>query len=492
MRPSFTFAISFKLCGPFTQGRVVRTRAGNHNERKAAMAKHMTLDTRKGIAHGLDCGLTFAEMAGMFHRAESTIANEVKNRMIWSNKGYGCTNDVCEHFETCSKVFRTSYGKKTPFKNQKKCFEMCEDYVRRSCPKLGRAPFVCNGCDKQATCPLRKRFYDADAAQENYRGILRDARRGTQADEKTIADMNAALREPIRTGRQSIRAVMTAAPAAFHGFSERCVYNYANSQLFDVKRGDMPLMCRRKPTKRGQSVPKADAKCRVGRTYEDYLSFLGLNFGIQPVEIDTVVGSVDGKVLFTMMFSCGLMLAFLRDAKTAQTTTRIFNMLQNAAGLEFFMTLFPAVLGDNGPEFSNPKMVEFFRPDPKHNPTKLERRTWMFFCDPYRSTQKPHVENNHLLVRRVMPKGASFDRLRQEHVDRAMSHVNSYPRLSLDGKTPYDEFVSFYGERGREFLERLNIRRVGADFVTLDPSLLGPEFKREADSAMLRRKGVEE
>ena len=41
------------------------------------MAKHMTLDTRKGIAHGLGCGLTFAEMAGMFHRAESTIANEV-------------------------------------------------------------------------------------------------------------------------------------------------------------------------------------------------------------------------------------------------------------------------------------------------------------------------------------------------------------------------------------------------------------------------------
>ena len=91
-----------------------------------------------------------------------------------------------------------------------------------------------------------------------------------------------------------------------------------------------------------------------------------------------------------------------------------------------------------------------------------------------------------------MPKGASFDRLVQEHVDRAMSHVNSYPRQSLDGKTPYDEFVSFYGERGREFLGMLNIRRINADFVTLDPSLLGPEFKREADNAMLRRKGVEE
>ena len=212
--------------------------------------------------------------------------------------------------------------------------------VRRTCQRLGKAPYVCDGCDKQSTCPLRKRFYVADAAQANYRGVLSDARRGTQADEGVIADMNAALGDPVRAGRQSIRAVTAASPASFHGFCERSVYNYANSRLFDVKRGDMPLVCRRKPPKPGKSVAKADAKRRVGRTYEDYLAFL-----------DTVVGSPDGKALFTMMFSCGLMLAFLRDAKTSQTTTRIFNMLQDTAGLEFFMTLFPVVLGDNGPEF---------------------------------------------------------------------------------------------------------------------------------------------
>ena len=454
------------------------------------MAKHMTHDTRKAIAHSLDCGLRFAEIAATFHRAESTISNEVRNRMIWSNRGYGCTNAVCEYFEVCSKTYRNALGRKTPFKNQRKCFEMCEDYSRRSCPKLENPPYVCNGCDEQSICPLRKRFYDADAAQRNYRGILSDSRRGTQAKEGELADMNAALRDPIRTGGQSIHAVMTANPASFHGFSERSVYNYTNSQLFDVKRGDMPYMCRRRPPKQVKSVAKSDAKRRVGRTYQDYLSFLGLNFGIQSVEIDTVVGAVDGKVLFTMMFTCGLMLAFLRDAKTSQTCTRIFNMLQDIAGLEFFMRLFPAVLGDNGPEFSDPRMIEFFRVDPKHNPTKLARRTWMFYCDPYCSSQKPHVENNHLLVRRVLTKGASFNCLRQEQIDRMLSHINSYPRESLDGKTPYNAFVSFYGERGREFLEKLNIFRISPNCVTLTPSLMGPEFKREADSAILRKKGV--
>ena len=147
----------------------------------------MKLDERKAIAHGVGCGLTFADLAGMLSRAESTIANEVKNRMLWSNKGYGCTNHVCERFETCSKVFRTSYRKMTPFKDQKRCFEMCEDYVRRTCPKLGRAPYVCNGCEKQNVCPLRKRFYVADAAQANYRGILSDARRTTPCSEEKVS-----------------------------------------------------------------------------------------------------------------------------------------------------------------------------------------------------------------------------------------------------------------------------------------------------------------
>ena len=98
------------------------------------MAKHMTLDTRKGIAHGLECRLTFAQMATMFGRAVSTVANEVKNRMLWSNKGYGITNAVCEHFETCSKVYRNADGRKTPFKHQRKCFEACEDLSATTSP----------------------------------------------------------------------------------------------------------------------------------------------------------------------------------------------------------------------------------------------------------------------------------------------------------------------------------------------------------------------
>ena len=464
----------------------------NANEKEDVMAKHMTLDTRKGIAHGLECRLTFAQMATMFGRAVSTIANEVKSRMLWSNRGYGRTNAVCEHFETCSKVYRNADGRKAPFKRQRRCFEMCEDFRQRTCLELGHAPYVCNGCDRQTTCPLRKRYYVADAAQANYRGTLTESRRGTQATDEERADMSEALLAPVKLGKQSIGMVMAAAKEKFHGFSERTVYRLANSGLLSIGRSDLVQACSRRPRqdKSARTVTKTDAKCRVGRTYEDYLAFLALNFGVRAVELDTVIGAIGGKVLFTLMFTCGLMLAFLRDARTSQTTTRIFNMLQNVAGTEFFKALFPVVLTDNGSEFSDPKMIEFYRVDPEHNPTKLERRTYVFFCDPYNSQQKPHVERNHEEIRRVLVKGSSFDALTQEDVNLALSHVNSAPRPSLDGKSPYDEFVSFHGERGRVFLERLGIRRVNAESVVLDPILLGGKFKKEANRAILHRHGA--
>ena len=456
------------------------------------MAKHMTLDTRKGIAHGLECRLTFAQMAKMFGRAVSTIANEVKNRMRWSNKGYGRTNAVCGHFETCSKVYRNADGRKAPFKSQKRCFEMCEDFRQRTCLELGHAPYVCNGCDRQTTCPLRKRYYVADAAQTNYRGTLVESRRGTHATDEERADMGDALLAPVKFGRQSVGMVMSAAKEKFHGFSERTVYRLVNSGLLSVGRSDLVQACSRRPRKdkSAVTVTKTDAKCRVGRTYEEYCAFLALNFGVQTVELDTVIGSAGGKVLFTLMFTCGLMLAFLRDANTSQTTTRIFNMLQGVAGTEFFKTLFPVILTDNGPEFSDPKMIEFYRVNPEHNPTKLERRTHVFFCDPYNSQQKPHVERNHEEIRRVLVKGSSFDALTQDDVNLMLSHVNSAPRASLDGKTPYDAFVSFHGERGREFLEKLGVRRVNAESVVLDPILLCEKFKKEANRAILHRHGV--
>lgn len=54
-------------------------------------------------------------------------------------------------------------------------------------------------------------------------------------------------------------------------------------------------------------------------------------------------------------------------------------------------------------------------------------------------------------------------------IDLMFSHINSVPRKSLGGKTPYEAFEFFYG---KDTLDKLNIQKIKEDEVTLQPYLL--------------------
>ena len=136
-------------------------------------------------------------------------------------------------------------------------------------------------------------------------------------------------------------------------------------------------------------------------------------------------------------------------------------------------------------------MIEKWRPDPEHNPTKLlPRGIHLFYCDAYCSSQKPRVEREHREERRVLLHGVSFDTLTQDDVNLVASHVASYSRGVLDNQTPYDTFVEKFGEPGKKLLDALGVVKIPPNEVTLDPILLGEKFKRHADRVILRKAGV--
>jgi IS30 family transposase len=337
---------------------------------------------------------------------------------------------------------------------------------------------------------MRKKFYIPEAAQANYEGTLRNSRTGIHPDEKKVKAMNDVISPALKRG-QSATAVVRANPETFKGVARSTLYGYIRDGLFTAKGSDMPFAGKsRKPHRKPET--KTTAKCRVGRTIREMWEWLKQHAGVVPCELDTVIGSISGKVLFTMVFpDTGLALAFLRDEKTAQTCTRIFNMLWRVAGPALFVRLFRAILTDNGPEFSEPEMIEKYRPDPEHNPTKLlPRGVSVWFCDPYCSSQKPHIERFHNELRRILQKGTSFDPLTQEQICLALSHLNSYPRESLGGRTPYDVFAEKHGAEGRAFLDALGIVRIPSNQVTLHPFLLGQKYQRAADRAILKKNGV--
>jgi IS30 family transposase len=71
----------------------------------------------------------------------------------------------------------------------------------------------------------------------------------------------------------------------------------------------------------------------------------------------------------------------------------------------------------------------------------------LFFCDPFRSSQKPYVEQNHSHFRDILPSGSSFDDLSQDDLNLIFSHINSGARPKFNGKTPFEMFTFTYAER---------------------------------------------
>ena len=104
-----------------------------------------------------------------------------------------------------------------------------------------------------------------------------------------------------------------------------------------------------------------------------------LGMRLTSAEVDTVIGRVGGKVLFTDWLPSGLMLAFLRRRRTSDAATRLFRVLRHIAGDELFQRLFAVILAVNGSEFSNPAGIE--KPvvalgpaDRPHNPVQPPSR----------------------------------------------------------------------------------------------------------------------
>lgn len=448
----------------------------------------MTMIERNGIEDCLKRGWTIAQIAQYVNRPPQTVTNEIKNRRIDSNKGFRETNSTCRWHGECRRthVCGTNCGMDKRCRNCHQCFLLCKDYEVRTCERLFTPPFVCNGCKDERVCHLPKKFYIARSAQADRQSRLHESRRGVHATNFRLAKMNEAVSNGLRRN-QSVRHIMVSNPETFANVTERTVYTYVGARLFDVGRGDLPYACSRRP-KPKDVVTKTNAKCRVGRTHDLYVLWREENLGVRAVEADTLKGQIGGSVLFTLIFECELMLAFHKERETAQTWTGIVNMLYRVAGRPLFMKLFPVFLEDNGAPFSDPVMTGNARAE--NNPLKLIPRTKVFYCDPYCATQKPHVERNHEEMRRILPKGTSFDALDQDDVNVVLSHVNSYSRASLGNSSPYDEFVRTYGYEGRQFLSRLGIAKIPANEITLDPYVLGKKFKRHADRVILRQNGV--
>lgn len=359
---------------------------------------HLTELDRQRIEHGLRQGMSCHQLARELGKSRTTIAREILKHRQPSDKGAsGRISNRCLYRRNCN-VWHLCPGKRCKRRCSacRFCNNVCSNFKEEICPQLSVTPYVCNGCREESQCVLRKQFYISSLAEREYRQLLVKSRAGANLTETEQAAISSMIHGGMQN-RQSVYHIMSPNKDRFT-VCAKTVYRYINAGIIQTKRGDMPRSCNMKPRKRKDLDHKVDTKCRINRTYDDFKKYREEHPDFPVVEMDSVIGKVGGKVLLTMNFNnCALMLAYLRDANHSQSVIDIFNMLEERLTSEVFQTLFPVILTDNGSEFSNPHALE-------KSPFTGKTRTRIFYCNPYSSWQKGHVENNHLNLRKVIPK----------------------------------------------------------------------------------------
>lgn len=404
---------------------------------------HLSLEDRKKIQEGIENELTKVQIAKSIGKDPSTVGKEIKNRRKLKPRNPFNNPITCTKFKQCGI-----------------CKGECSEYEEIKCLRRDRKVGACNLCPDIKKCKLDKYFYYAKQAHEGYLYTLSDAREGVNLTSKEMLEIVDIIRPLLKKG-QSVYQILKNHPEI--KLSTKSLYNYIESGIFQDYGINNFSLRRQVAMKKRKSLKKRKEPVNYeGRRYKDYLEFIQTNPTIPTTQMDTVYNHQEGPYIQTFIFqNTGLMIGFLHTKKTSESMASSLDALQERLG-DDYSKLFSLLLTDRGSEFEKYELFEV-------NVSTGEIRGNIFYCDPQTPSQKPHVENNHNYVRDIIPNGKSLKYLTQEDVELMFSHINSAPRKSLNGKTPYEAFDFLYGN---EILMKLNIQKIEKDMVTLQPYLL--------------------
>lgn len=424
--------------------------------------KHLTIEDRIYIQNELDKGTSFKDIARFLCKDPTTISKEVKARRSsdWFHKGTFlnaknfCTKRFrCKKTNACNKILLC--GVKCA--SCPTCNQTCPDFQKERCSKLDRAPYVCNGCSKKINhCTIAHKYtYNARFADRKYRECLKDSRSGIAMTRQELHKKDKIITPLIDQG-QSPYQIVANHPEL--NLSVRSVYNYLDMGLLTARNVDLKRKVKFKPRKVHKSQI-SDRRVFNGRTYADFQQLHLESF----VEMDTVHSAVgSSKTLLTFFFTREkLFLAFLMNRNTEESVRLVLDRLEKRFGTFDFLTLFEYILTDRGAEFGDPDSLET-------GVTGIQR-TNIYYCDPMRSGQKGGIEQAHTMLRMILPKRTTFEFLTQWDVNLITSHINSTPRESLNGHTPYDVALEAFGT---DALKAFQLRRIDPDKVILTPKLI--------------------
>ena len=204
------------------------------------------------------------------------------------------------------------------------------------------------------------------------------------------------------------------------------VYNYiCYGNVTKIKVSDLPY--KRKKKAKYQNHSKVSKKNMICKSIEDRPENINDRSEFGHWEIDSVVGSKNGGSSFLVFTERQTRLELVRKlkSKSCENVVREIDKLEKQLGRKDFRILFKSFTSDNGVEFLDNDGIE-------------KDRTVLFYCHPYRSSERGSNENANKFIRRFYKKGTSFNRASSSDVKHIQAFINTYPRALFNGKSSKD------------------------------------------------------
>lgn len=425
--------------------------------------KNLTELEMGNIEFYLNEGKGYSEIGRLLDRTEATIRQEIKKYSSYFGKQRKCSN--CLNKVNChQKYLCDNLIDKVKCSSCKYCsnaVKTCPNYkVNIDCDLLKKNHHVCNGCHIYNKCNNVKIKYHAETAINKHNAVQRVSRIDTKAD-KVPQEFKDYISNRIKNGISPDITINTL-PEKYKMFkiSTPTLYSWIDKGLLDCCNLDLRNKVSR--VRYGSNTEKRNTvkgHQLNGRSIED-LSVEERNFrplGI--VELDTVEGIKGSELLFTIMFPCfSLMLGFKIKQKSQEEIGKILDELEDKLDCYFYV-LFRKGIPDNGCEFLNFDLLE------KSIHNDLNKRMEIHYTHTYAPYEKPHIENNHILLRWLIRKGYDISLLSSEDILDIINRLNNYPRPNKGYKTPLQLLEEELGDYILDLLdlhhipiEKLNMR----------------------------------
>ena len=426
-------------------------------KQETATYKHLSMDERYTIQSLLNQHKSIRYIAAQIGKNPSTVLREIRNHRQKSPKHQNdcILRSDCIKRNVCGKI-----GCKKKCSSAACCNRICPDYQKQVCSHLQKSPYVCNGCNKTYICSFERYYYKAANAENTYRTQLTNSRNGFDLTLEQILTIDDTVSPLIMKGLSPYHIKQTLGSQL--SISESTLRRLIANNDLTARNIDLRSQVKYRQRKHHQLHNEIPLASKMGHMYKDYLKYIEEK-ACMVAQMDCVEGKqTDHAVLLTLHFPvCHMQLAFIMEEHTSSCVVSTLDKIEEALSPELFSATFPIILTDNGHEFSDIAGME--------RSINGGQRTKVFFCEPNRADEKGSCENNHKLIRYVIPKGRSLEPYNQAQISHMMNHINSYSRKKLLGQTPYAVARNILSP---DFFICLGLETIPPEKVNLTPSLL--------------------